>query len=474
MPVLSLTTRLTLFFTTLAAAIVLGLGLVFSWAASQHCLELDSATLQDKQHLITDLLQQSLQLNDAAQALEMALSHHHGFYVAITTNTAHILFKTPGFIAPLPGTLQASRPKAAHASPTPAAAPVIYTGQSPDGRRLRLMAFSLSPAFMGQQPLQVQLVVDAAHHAHFLNQLLQQMGCYALAAIALSGLLGWLAAHHALAPLRAMKAQAAGVSAQQLHPRMPLQAVPVEMAELAVELNGMLDRLQQDFNRLQDFSSDLAHELRTPLSNLLTQTQVILSSPRSGASYQEALASNAEELQRLSRMVQDMLFLAKTEHGQGLPKQEVFAAEADIQALLEFYEALAEEQHIQLQCQGSAQLMGDRLMFRRALSNLLANAFAHTPSGGKISLQLQQTQDAVVITLSNTGLAIPPESLPRLFDRFYRADPSRQHAASEGAGLGLAITKAIVDAHGGRVSVVSNAQQTCFSLVFPKVQGAGG
>ena len=194
-----------------------------------------------------------------------------------------------------------------------------------------------------------------------------------------SGFLGWVAAHQGLAPLRAMKTRAAGVSGQQLQERMPVDAVPIEMADLARELNQMLDRLQSDFQRLSEFSSDLAHELRTPISNLLTQTQVTLSTKRDVATYREILASNAEELQRLGRMVSDMLFLAKTERSVELPNKEKFSAAHEILSLCEFYEAVAEEKRISLTTYGDGEILGDRLMFRRAVSNLLSNALRHTP-----------------------------------------------------------------------------------------------
>jgi two-component system heavy metal sensor histidine kinase CusS len=246
-----------------------------------------------------------------------------------------------------------------------------------------------------------------------------------------------------------------------------VEAVPVEMADLAQELNRMLDRLQEDFQRLTDFSSDLAHELRTPISNLLTQTQVALATKRDAATYRDILASNAEEFQRLARMVADMLFLAKTERGVDLPHKERFSARQDAIALLEFYEAVAEEKRIRLRLEGDGDVEGDRLMFRRALSNLLSNALRHTPEAGTITVHIAGTAQSTMVSVENTGSDIDPKMLLRLFDRFYRADPARAHPDAEGSGLGLAITRAIAEAHGGRVTVTSSNGRTCFALVFP-------
>ena len=265
-----------------------------------------------------------------------------------------------------------------------------------------------------------------------------------------------------------MKSRAAVVTGQKMSERMPVEAVPVEMADLAHELNRMLDRLQDDFQRLTDFASDLAHELRTPISNLLTQTQVVLASKRDAATYRDILASNAEEFQRLARMVSDMLFLAKTERGVSLPRKEQFSAQQEAYALLEFYEAVAEEKQIHLRLNGDGLVDGDRLMFHRAVSNLLSNALRYTPQAGMVTIDIGTSAPWTLVTVENTGQDIDPKVLPRLFDRFYRADPSRAHPDSDGSGLGLAITRAIVEAHGGSIAATSADGRTRFTLKFPK------
>ena len=236
----------------------------------------------------------------------------------------------------------------------------------------------------------------------------------------------------------------------------------------------MLDRLQRDFRRLSDFSADLAHELRTPLTNLLTQTQVALSSNRDAKTYRDILASNAEELQILARMVSDMLFLAKTERGVDLPNRESFMASREVLALLEFYESVAEEKRIRISLHGEGRIHGDRLMFRRAVGNLLSNALRYVPERGALGVELSERPDAVEVSVHNTGPDIDESAIPYLFDRFYRADPSRVRPETDGAGLGLAITKAIVEAHQGTISVHSNNGVTRFTLSFPAVSNVPG
>jgi two-component system, OmpR family, heavy metal sensor histidine kinase CusS len=263
-----------------------------------------------------------------------------------------------------------------------------------------------------------------------------------------------------------MRETAKSVTAHSLRDRMPADSVPVEFAELARSLNLMLDRLQQDFQRLMDFSSDLAHELRTPLSNLLTQTQVALSRKRDGDAYRDILASNAEELERLSKTISDMLFLAKTENRIDLPSRERILLHDEVRALFDFYEAVAHDKMVSLVLIGQAELSGDRLMIRRAISNLLSNAMRHADPDSQVQVSLSDTLNVVRLEVANQGPAISEVDLPRIFDRFYRADPARAHPTSEGAGLGLAITQAIVASHGGVVVAESSQRQTRFVMIF--------
>lgn len=457
---LSLTRRLTLFFTLVSAAMAIGLSWVGLRAVERHFDDLDRNTLQDKRHLIEDILASANSPDDTRWRLGEALNHHHGLHVRVGHTQGEALFASAGFHPPAAPASQAKDP----------GQPALLHWNL-GSTELHGIRFAATPRFSPDSPLDVAIAIDTGHHRQFLAELHLHLLAYAVAATLISGLLGWLAAHQGLAPLRAMKKRAAIVSGQQLQQRMPVGAVPIEMADLANELNHMLDRLEQDFQRLSAFSSDLAHELRTPISNLLTQTQVTLASPRDVATYRDVLASNAEELQRLARMVSDMLFLAKTERGMELPSMERFPMAPEVQALLDFYEAVAEEKQVALRLQGEGMVEGDRLMFRRAVSNLLSNALRHAPIGGAVTVHIGVEDEGTTLTVDNTGPAIEARDLPRLFDRFYRADPARSHPDSDGAGLGLSITKAIIEAHGGSVTVSSTQERTRFRLTFPSHSG---
>ena len=249
-----------------------------------------------------------------------------------------------------------------------------------------------------------------------MYELIRVLVGYVVLATLVAGILGWWAAKKGLAPLRAMRSSAMAITAQRLDERMPSQEFPVEMADLATTLNEMLRRLKGAFDRLSEFSSDLAHELRTPINNLMTQTQVTLSQTRSSKEYQDILASNAEEYQRLARMVADMLFLAKTDHGLILPSTEKISIHEEVLALYDFYEALAEEKQVQLKLAGAAEIFGDRLMLRRAMSNLLSNAIRYTPPGESIVVDIKGDLHGTSVDVLNAGLPIDAQMIPRLFD----------------------------------------------------------
>lgn len=473
----SLTTRLTAFFTLASAAVLLGLRWLTTAAIHAHFIELDSHTLQDKIHLSREIIRRAASAEDLQQRLDEALSSHQGLFVRVQ-DAGRTLYATPGFVFPDSALAQASGadPVGPLASDTHHTRPLIWHDRHQEFHALQADASLSGDA---NQPVRILVAVDTIHHAQFMADFQKTLAIYMILATLASGLLGWLAARRALAPLRAMKTRAAAVTAHKLDERMPVDAVPVEMADLAASLNEMLARLQLDFNRLSEFSSDLAHELRTPISNLMTQTQVALSQRRPPDEYRDILASNAEELQRMARMVSDMLFLAKAEHGLALASRESFNVAGEVQALFDFYEALAEEKAVHLKLRGEGRvnadqiaaerITADRLMFRRALSNLISNALRYTPAGGQVLVEIAQAPEATTVSVENTGADINPELLPRLFDRFFRAEKSRNHPESDGAGLGLSITRAIAQAHGGQVAVTSAGGKTRFSISFARV-----
>jgi two-component system heavy metal sensor histidine kinase CusS len=311
------------------------------------------------------------------------------------------------------------------------------------------------------------IAVNIEHHRMFMDAFHKRLWLAIAASIALTALLGWIAARRGLAPVREMADVAQGISANRLGDRLPPESVPPELVVLATAFNDMLARLQGSFRRLSDFSSDLAHELRTPISNLMTQTQVAVSKSRSADQYREVLYSNLEEYERVARMIADMLFLAKADNGLIVPSSEMVDLATEVRELFGFYEAFAEEHGVSLVLAGGGAVRGDRSMIRRALGNLLSNAIWHTPRERSVKVLIEQRSSGEThLSVENPGQDIAPEHLPRLFDRFYRVDRSRQKA-SEGAGLGLAITKSIVETHRGTIRIFSSNGLTRFAITFP-------
>jgi two-component system heavy metal sensor histidine kinase CusS len=305
------------------------------------------------------------------------------------------------------------------------------------------------------------------HHLLFMAEFRRLLaGAMALAALA-TALLGWMATRRGLRPLRDIAGTTASISAEHLSERLPESEIPGEIQALTLSFNAMLGRLEGAFRRLSDFSSDIAHELRTPVSNLMTQTQVVLAKTRSVDQYRDVLESNMEEYERLARMIGDMLFLAQADNGMVVPNRENIDLNVETERLFEFYEALAAEKGVQLASDGHAQVTGDRLMLQRALSNLLSNALRYTPAGGSIKITLSTDDVSERIVVSNPGPKIPKEQLTRIFDRFYRANPSRREGHGVHTGLGLAIAKSLIEANGGTIQATSEWGITRFEIVFP-------
>ncbi len=314
------------------------------------------------------------------------------------------------------------------------------------------------------------VAVGIDYHQRFIDKFRLTLWITISSGILIMGILGFIVVRQGHTPLRNMISQIRRISANELNTRLSPDIVPRELADLALSFNEMLARMENAFQRLSNFSADIAHELRTPITNLLTQTQVALSQSRSESEYREILYSNIEEYERIAQMINDMLFLAKTDNGTIQPNLRETDLAREIETLFEYYEAWAEECGINLTLQGNLTLQCDKLMIRRAISNLLSNAIRHTPAKNTVRVKLEDISGQLGrITVANPGSSIPPETATRIFDRFYRLEASK-HQTSEGTGLGLAIVKSIVDFHNGKIELRSQENLTCFIMTLPKHQ----
>ena len=322
-------------------------------------------------------------------------------------------------------------------------------------------------------PKRALVAVSIDFHLGYLRQLRIGLWAGTLLACAIAVVAAALAVRWGLAPVRRLSARIGEIDSGALHLRLDASAVPVELQPLVTSFNAMLERLQQSFVRLSDFSADIAHELRTPVTNLTTQTQVMLSKPRSADAYRELLYSSLEELDRMTRMISDMLFLAQADHARRLPAPQQVNLEHEVRKLFDYFEALAEDRGVTLNLHGhSPPVAGDSLMLRRAIGNLISNGLRHTRAGQDLTVRLQASSRTVELVVENPGPDIPAAHLPRLFDRFYRVDPARRHQVDkgDGTGLGLAIVQSVVHAHGGHVDADSGGGVTRFTISLPVPQ----
>lgn len=335
-----------------------------------------------------------------------------------------------------------------------------------NGARLRVLN-AAGRIGASDEVVHVALARTAHERLAVLGEYRLKVWAAAIAGAVLTAALGYLLVYRGLSKVRALAAQAQQVTAHNLTIRLHAQTAPAELRLLADSFNAVLDRLQSSFSNLSQFADDLAHDLRTPLNNLMVQTEVVFSQPRDSEEYQNLLSSNYEEFGRLARMVESMLFLARADHDQITVGTELLDVKRELEMVAEYFDGVMSEANIALEINAVGEVWADAHLLRRAVNNLVANAVRYTPSGGVISLTAAQVADGVTISVTNPGAGIEPAHLPRLFDRFYRSDPSRS-AKSSSAGLGLAIVKSIMALHGGAASVTSERHGlTRFSLWFP-------
>ena len=445
--------RIAILFSFSTVIILMIMGLVIHQLVMHHFETQDRTQLEGKIQLVENLLEQNHHNpSELNLYLKDALVGHHDLIVQIERPSGQIIFSSS------PTALKSKTLVKSKHGPWLEwkVQNKIYHGL------IYKKSFDQNSAIPSAQ---IIVGIDTSEHLHFLNDFRRQLLYIGVIGTICLMLLGWFAAWRGLRPVQNMAKVAEGISAQHLSERLEVDNTPTELKSLAIAFNDMLDRLETAVGKLSDFSSDLAHEIRTPINNLMTQTQVCLSRSRDISTYQEILFSNLEEFERLARMVSDMLFLAKAEHGLHRANLQQVNLVKEVSALFDFYDAIAAEKGMSLKQTGQGYVEGDPSMLRRALSNLLSNAIKYGKSDSIIKIKCQQNSDTTELTIENESSPLSQEQLTRLFDRFYRTDASRQRV-EEGTGLGLAITKSILDVHGATIQANYENGHIIFKIIF--------
>lgn len=394
--------------------------------------------------------------------LTSAVSGHHGVYFGVYIDSGKLIYQSDGpDLSPLVESTPMSADIESNKLYSWQAANHEYRGAVVPGNLTGSEFYS-----------SVAIVVAAENDFHraFMAAFSRSLWTMMVIASTLTILASWLAIRAGHKPLHRLSEEIQNITSEQLHLRLKPNSVPIELVELVESFNVMIGSMEDVFQRLSHFSADIAHELRTPMTNLTTQTQVALGQPRTTDEYSEMLYSNLEEYNRLSAIVRDMLWLAQTDNKSLKLNKSKVDIKREIETLFEFFDAWADEKSIELRMIGNSVLANvDKNLFQRALSNLLSNAMEHTPLEEVVSVTLESLPKNFKISIKNTGTTIPEQHLKHIFNRFYRVDPSRQRTSgNDGIGLGLSIVKSITEAHGGKITVVSAEGTTTFTLILPK------
>ncbi len=465
-PPWSITGRLTVLYVGSTAALLLVASGFLYYGLKESLGRQDDAIINGKLQVVQMLLRDHPDKPDALaselehEALSNQVLKH---YLRILDTRGRVLMETPGMSAFLPVMVFPAPPGTGGETST------TMTRTVPPDQHYRLATKETAIGAGATERRILQGALDVAHNEILLADYRWKLLVALSVGTLLAAIAGIGVTHAGLRPLAILARTTQRITASKLDERLASDNWPVELQDFAVAFDAMLDRLQDSFRRLEAFSADIAHAMRNPINNLRGETEVALTRARTPEEYRHTMASTLEELERLSRMTEALLFIARADNPQTSLERVAFDARREMDAVREFYEALASEHHVTVECAGNAPLVGNPMLVRRAVSNLLANALKYTPAGGRIALRATPRPDgSVEITVTDTGEGIAAEHLPHVFDRFFQVNKT-QASTTHGAGLGLAIVQTIMRLHGGTASIASTpGQGTTVTLVFPR------
>ena len=449
---LSIQLRLTLWYGCVLAATLVGCGIAVYLILGYSLMQEIDKNLDRQYDAIADRLEEG---HDLGELLEH--DHHSSSVLRLTGADGKVLFESEvlrSFPAPLPPDSHQSSTHVLHDVSHPEHGPFRFMSGTAQGKEESWL-------------VQVGMSLADYHHelAEFRMVLLMILPVGLLAAV--GG--GYWLAGRALAPVHRITSTARTISAKSLSQRVAVANPNDELGQLAETINGMIGRLEQAFDSMRQFTADASHELLTPLTAMRTEVEVALRAERPPEQYRRVLASVLEEVERMSKLADSLLLLSREDAKVVQTPKELIRLDALVQEVAGHMEAVAGDSGIRMTVQEfpAMTVQGDPDGLRQVFFNLLDNAVKYTSQGGTVALRGLVEDNQIVIEVADTGIGIPPESLPRVFDRFYRVDKSRSRELG-GTGLGLSISKALVERHQGRIEVRSAVGQgSTFRVVLP-------
>lgn len=417
--------------------------------------ELNKSTelfLKDKVNVLRTMLRERPDDTDGLREeieLESAARRYEQFYICLLDRQGQPLLITPGMASQLDLSQVTSLMKGTKGSA------VAMKGRK--GKSFRVIAARAKIGGSANDFDTIQVAVDVSQKEELLSRFRLWFWITSAGMLVLFPLIGYQIAQQGIRPVEEIAMTARRITSSRLSERIEAEGYPYELASLALTFNKMLEGLEDSFERISRFSADIAHDLRTPVNNIRGEAEVALARARTIDEYRDALESSLEEAVRLSDLIANLLFLARTESPLTHLRLEPVDVEDLLDGLREYYEASAADAGIVLTSARAGEPLSakiDRTLIQRAVGNLVSNAVAHTPEGGTVNMKAYREAASVFIEVADTGVGIPHDALPRVFDRFFRVDPSRS-AASGGTGLGLAIVQGIMQLHGGNVEIAS-------------------
>lgn len=457
----SIAVRMTVWYVLSAfALIIVATGLLY-WVLVNGMYREDLHDLKDNLENATLLLGSSSGQHGASSPLEAlrVRGHRPDIYVRVLDSSGRVLIATPGLSKQLPA------PTRADLAAVPATGGASRQVLSRQGEPF----LTLIAPIAGAKPRFLEIALDRAHDEFLLARYRERLWVVLGVSLVLCAIVGFLIAQGGMRPIEGISRTAERIRATTLHERISTDGLPRELRGLAETFNSMLDRLEQSFAHISQFSDDVAHELRTPINNLRGEIEVALGKMRSADEYRDVLGSCFEECTRIARLIRTLLFLARSDTAADALQREPLDVGEELATVGAFYEAAAGEGGVCLRVASVPGLRAelDRTLLQQAIGNLISNALAHTPAGGAVELSASANGQGIVITVADSGCGIAPQHLPHVFERFYRIEQSRP-GSQQNAGLGLAVVKSIVSRHGGQVEIESRiGEGTQVRLILP-------